>query len=147
MRITTEFIGKLNKVFDAVSTGANSAEEIMAHLDRIGMESFVTEKGDLAIKCWQIIEGFVSEEQAAVIRSTRSSPAEGDRMDWLSKNLQLIQERYAGQWIGIGDNEIVASAPTLPELLTQIGDIDKPFITFIPTEPVIWTFTYGIQGF
>jgi hypothetical protein len=147
MRITEEFIGELSKVFDVVSTGANSAEEIMTHLDRIGMEPFVTEKGDLAIKCWQIIEGFVSEEHAAVIRANRSSPAEASEMDWLSENLQSIQERYAGQWIGIEDNEIVASAPTLPELLTLIGDIDKPFVTFIPAEPVLWTFTYGIQGF
>lgn len=146
MRITEEFIGKINKIFDVVSTGANSAEAIMAHLDKIGLEPFVTGKGDLAIKCWQIIEGFVSEEQAAIIRSTRSSPAEGSEMDWLSENLQSVQERHAGQWIAVGDNEIVASAPTLPELLTLIGDIDKPFVTFIPAEPVVWTFTYGIQG-
>ena len=68
-------------------------------------------------------------------------------MDWLSENLPSIQERYAGQWIAIGDNENVISAPTLPELLTQIGDIDEPFITFIATEPPIWTLTYGIKEF
>ncbi len=144
MRINEEFIGKLRGTIDVVSTSASSAEEIMAHLDKIGMEPFVTEKGDLVIKCWQIIEGFVSEEHAAVIRANRSSTAEGSEMDWLSENLQSIQEIYAGQWIGIADNEIVASSPTLPELLTLIGDIDKPFVTFIPAEPVVWTFTYGI---
>jgi hypothetical protein len=144
MIVTEEFIGKLRKTIDVVSTGAKSPEEIMAHLDRIGIESYVTETGDLAVKLWHFIQGFVSEEYAAVIRSTRSSPAEGERMDWLSKNLQSIQEKYPGQWIAIGDNEIVASAPTLPELLAQVGDIDNPFVTFIPAEPVVWTFTYGI---
>jgi hypothetical protein len=145
MRVTEEFIGKLNQTIDVVSTGANSAEEIMAHLDRIRMESFVTEKGDLAIKSWQIIEDFVSEEHAAVIPADRSFPAEGSKMDWLSENLQSIQERYAGQWIAIGDNEIVVSAPTLPELLTQLDEIDQPFITFIPAEPIIWTLTYDTK--
>jgi hypothetical protein len=144
MKVTEDFVGRLRQTIDVVSTGSYSAEEIMAHLDKIGMESFVTEKGDLAIKCWQIIEGFVSEEQAAVIRSTRSSPAEGSEMDWLSENLQSIQERYAGQWIAVRDNEIVASALTLPELLTLIADIDKPLVTFISTEPVVWEHIYGI---
>lgn len=147
MKVTDEFIGKLRKTIGVISTGAYSAEEILEHLDKIGMESFVTERGDLAVKCWRIIEGFVDEEYAAVIRASRSSPTEGSRMDWLSNNLQSIQERFAGQWIAIGDNEIVASAPTLPGLLALIGDIDKPFVTFIPVEPMVWTFTYDIQGF
>jgi hypothetical protein len=147
MRLTEDFIGNLRKSIDSVTTGANSPKGILEHLDKIGMECYVTEKGGLAVKYWQIFPGFVSEEHAAVIRANRSSQAEGSRMDWLSENLQSIQERYAGQWIAIGNNEIVASAPTLPELLTLIDDIDKPFITFIPTEPPIWTFTYGIKRF
>jgi len=147
MIVTEEFIGKLRKTIDAVSTGAKSHEEIIAHLDRIGAEPYVTEKGDLAIKIWHFLEGFVPEEYAAVIRSTRSSPAEGEKMDWLSKNLQPIREKFAGQWIAVGDREIVASAPTLSELLALIGNMDKPLVTFMPVEPVVWTFTYGIQGF
>jgi len=147
MIVTEEFIGKLRKTIDVVSTRGQSPEEIMEHLDRIGVEPYVTEKGDLAVKIWHFLEGFVSEEYAAVIRSTRSSPAEGEKMDWLSKNLQSIQEKFAGQWIAVGDHEIVASAPTLSELLALIGNIDKPLVTFMPVEPVAWTFTYGIQGF
>ena len=147
MIVTEKFVSKLRKTIDAVSTGASSPEEIMAHLDRIGVEPYVTETGDLAVKVWQFIEGFVSEEYAAVIRSTRSSPAEGEKMDWLSKNLQSIQEKFAGRWIAVEDREVVASAPTLSELLALIGNIDKPLVTFMPEEPVVWTFTYGIQGF
>jgi len=140
-------IGDLRKTIESVSTWDKSPEEILEHLDKIGLKCYVTEKGDLLVKCWQIIEGFVSEEYAAIIRTGRSSPMEGDKMDWLSKNLQTIKEKYAGQWIAIGDNEIVASSPVLPELLTLIGDIDRPLVTFIPAEPIVWTFTYGIQGF
>ncbi|MFZ5451315.1 MAG: DUF5678 domain-containing protein [Thermodesulfobacteriota bacterium] len=147
MRISEEFIGNLRKTIDSVPTGANSPEEILAHLDRIGMECYVTEKCDLGVKYWQIFPGFVSEEHAAVIRAERPSPFEGSRIDWLSDNLQLIQERYAGQWIAIGDNEIVASAFTLPDLLTLISDINNPFVTFIPAEELTWTFVYDIQEF
>jgi len=147
VQLCEDTICDLRKTIESVSTGAKCPEEILAHLDKIGLECYVTEKGDLAVKCWQIIEGFVSEEYAGIIRSSRSSPMEGDKMDWLSKNLQTIQEKYAGQWIAVGDNEIIASAPALPELLILIGDIDRPLVTFIPTEPIVWTFTYGIQGF
>jgi len=147
LKVTEEFIGKLSQTFDVVPTSARSPEEILEHLDRIGIEFYGTKTGDLAVKCWKILEGFVLEEYAAVIRSSRSMPMEGDRMDWLSENLQFIQQNYAGQWIAIGDNEIVASAPTLPELLSLIADIDRPFVTFIPAEPVVWTFAYGIQTF
>jgi hypothetical protein len=140
-------IGDFRKTIKSVTTYAKSPEEVLAHLDKLGLESYVTEKGDLAVKCWQIHEGIVSEEYAAIIRSSQSSPMERDKMDWLSKNLQTIQQEYAGQWIAVGDGEIVAAAPTLPELLILIGDVGKPLITFIPAEPTVWTFTYGIQGF
>lgn len=132
---------------DSVPTDAISIEEILAHFDRIGIEWHVTETGALGIKYWQLFPGVVSKEDAATIRATHPAPAEGSKMDWLSENLQLIQERYAGQWIAVGDNEMVVSAPTLPELLVLIGDIDKPLVTFIHSEPMVWTFTYGIQGF
>jgi hypothetical protein len=144
MTLSKDFIGDFRKVINSVPTAATSYEEILEHLERIGIEYHVTKTGDLGLKCWQLFPGFVSEEHAAVIRATRSSPPEGSRMDWLSENLQLIQERFAGQWIAVGENEIVASALTLPELLTLIGDIDKPLVTFIPAEPAVWAFTYGI---
>jgi hypothetical protein len=147
MRRSEDIIGNLREVMESVSTGAQSPETFLSHLDKIEMEWYVTEKGDLAIKCWQFIEGFVSEEYAANIRANQPSPMEGSKMDWLSENLQSIQEKYSGQWIAVGDNEIVASAPTLQDLLTLIRDIDKPLVTFIPVEPIVWTFTYDIQRF
>jgi hypothetical protein len=143
-------IGELKTVITSVTaTGARSPEEALetlGRLDRLGIESFVTEEGDLYIKSWTIgAENFVSPEHAAVIRSKRRSPEHGNELDWLSKNLADIQPRYVGQWIAIYANAVVAANPTLHDLLGQIAGIDGPFITFIPTGPVVWKFTYAHQ--
>jgi hypothetical protein len=133
----------------AVSTGAKSPEEalkVLERLDKIGIESFVTEVGDLLIRYWTVgAQGFVSPEHAAVIRSKRPSPEGTDRLDWLSKNLTLIRSQYGGQWVAIYGNEVVAAAPNLRDLMNQVAGFDRPLITFIPSEPVVWTFTYANQ--
>ena len=132
-------------ILSLISTsGTKSPEEFLETLDKIGIEWYVTEKGTLMIKYWQIgAEDFVPSEQAAAIRSDRPSPEQGDELDWLSKNLQNVRGRYGGQWVAVYNNEIVAAAPDLPDLIRQIGGFDRPLITFIPAEPVVWTFTYA----
>jgi hypothetical protein len=126
------------------TSGTKSPKEFLETLDKIGIEWYVTEKGTLMIKYWQIgAEDFVPSEQAAIIRSDRPSPEQGDELDWLSKNLPNVRGRYGGQWIAVYNNEIVAAAPDLPDLIRQIGGFDRPLITFIPAEPVVWTFTYA----
>jgi len=126
------------------TSGTKSPKEFLETLDKIGIEWYVTEKGTLMIKYWQIgAEDFVPSEQAAIIRSDRPSPEQGDELDWLSKNLPNARGRYGGQWIAVYNNEIVAAAPDLPDLIRQIGGFDRPLITFIPAEPVVWTFTYA----
>jgi len=141
---TTERIGELKTVISSVITRVKSPEEVLEMLDRFGIESFVTEEGDLLIRFWQVgKEDFVSPEHAAIIRSKRPSPKQSDELDWLSKHLEDIRREYGGQWIAIYENEIVAAAATLPSLLNQIAEYDKPFITFIPSEPIVWTFTYA----
>lgn len=126
------------------ASGAKSPQEFLETLDKIGIEWYVTEKGTLMIKYWQIgAEDFVPSEQAAVIRSDRPSPDQGDELDWLSKNLPNVRGRYGGQWVAVYNNEIIAAAPELPDLIRQIGGFDRPLITFIPAEPVVWTFTYA----
>jgi len=136
-------------VTSVVSTGAKSPEEalgILERLDRVGIESFVTETGDLPIRYWTIgAQDFVNPEHAAVIRSKRPSPEHENVLDWLSKNLADIQPRYAGQWIAIYASAVVAANPSLHELLGEIVGIDRPFITFIPKEPIVWKFTYAHQ--
>jgi len=126
------------------ASGAKSPQEFLETLDKIGIEWYVTEKGTLMIKYWQIgAEDFVPSEQAAVIRSDRPSPDQGDELDWLSKNLPNVRGRYGGQWVAVYNNEIIAAAPDLPDLIRQIGGFDRPLISFIPAEPVVWTFTYA----
>lgn len=98
---------------------------------------------------WQIgAKDFVPPEQASIIRASirvsRSLPDQGDNMDWLSKNLQTIRQEYGGKWVAVYNERIVASSSTLPDLMNQIEEYDRPLITLIPAEPVIWTFTYAL---
>jgi hypothetical protein len=137
-------------VTSVVSMGAKSPEEalvLLERLDRIGIESSVTEAGDLFIRYWTIgAQGFVNPEHAAVIRSKRPPLEQTDKLDWLSKNLANIRRQYGGQWVAIYGNQVVAASPNLPDLINQVTEFDRPLVTFIPQEPVVWTFTYANQG-
>jgi len=140
--------GVLETVISSIPTGAKSPEEILETLDRYDIDWYVTDKGTLMIRYWQVgAEEFVSGEQAAIIRSGRPSPGEGNELDWLNKNLQNIREEYGGQWVAIHGSEIVAAAPNLPELMNQTSGLDRPLITFIPEDPIVWTFTYAYEEF
>lgn len=134
----------LESIISSIPTGSKSPEEILKALDKFGVEWYVTEEGTLMIRYWQIgAESFVPQEKAATIRSTRPSPGESDELDWVSKNLENIRQLYGGQWVAVHGNEIVAAAASLPDLMTLITDFDRPFITFIPSEPIVWTFAYA----
>ncbi|OGP82501.1 MAG: hypothetical protein A2V87_10735 [Deltaproteobacteria bacterium RBG_16_58_17] len=145
-----EKIGELKTTIrSATSTRAKSPEEALDtldKLDRLEIESFVTKEGDLWIRHWTIkAEDFVSPEHAAVVRSKRPSQEGTDKLAWLSKNLTLIRSQYGGQWVAVYSNAVVAAAPDLSDLMNQIAEYDRPLITFIPAEPVVWTFTYANQ--
>lgn len=142
---TFEKIGDFKNVIESMSIEAQSPTEFLAALDRIGIESYVTEEGHLMIRYWQIgAEDFVPPEQASIIRTSRPLPDQGDNMDWLSKNLQTIRQEYGGKWVAVYNERIVASSSTLPDLMNQIEEYDRPLITLIPAGPVIWTFTYAL---
>jgi len=32
-------------------------------------------------------------------------------------------------------------------LMDQTSGLDRPLITFIPEDPIVWTFTYAYEGF
>lgn len=142
---TFEKIGDFKSVIESMSIEAQSPTELLSALDRIGIESYVTEEGHLMIRYWQIgAEDFVPPEQVSIIRTSRHLPDQGDNMDWLSKNLQTIRQEYGGKWVAVYNERIVASSSTLPDLMNQIEEYDRPLITLIPAEPVIWTFTYAL---
>lgn len=133
-----------NTTIKSAYTGAKSPEEVLKTLDSLGYESYVTKEGDLLVKSWQIgARKFVSPEKVAVIRANRPSLERGDELDWLSKNLQNIRGQYTNQWVAVYSNEIIAAASNLPDLMSQIGGYDRPLITFMPAEPIVWNFTYA----
>jgi len=143
--MTFEKIGDFKSVIESLSIEAQSPTELLSALDRIGIESYVTEEGHLMIRYWQIgAEDFVPPEQASIIRTSRRPTDQADNMDWLSKNLQTIRQEYGGKWVAVYNERIVASSFTLPDLVNQIEEYDRPLITLIPAEPVIWKFTYAL---
>ena len=134
----------VNNTIKSVSTGSMSPEGAIESLRSMGVECYVTTEGNLCMRYWQIQENFVSREQAAAIRIGQPIPDQVDSLEWLSNNLQNIQRTHAGQWIAIYRNEIVASSVNPSEIMNQITEYDKPLVTFIPAEPVVWNFTYAV---
>lgn len=134
----------LESIITPIPTGAKSTEQILKALDKFRVEWYVTEEGALMIKYWQVAaDDFVPREKAAIIRATRPSPEESDELDWLSKNLENIRQVYGGQWVAVHGNKIVAAAASLPDLMILITDLERPFITFIPSDSIVWTFAYA----
>jgi predicted mannosyl-3-phosphoglycerate phosphatase (HAD superfamily) len=137
-------IGEVRANLEAILTSARSPEETLEILDKIGLEPFVTEEGDSLVRVWTIAaEDFIPREEAAIIRTKRGALEKSDSLDWLSKNLPAIRGQYAGEWIAVYEGEVIDHATALPELLGRISEFDKPLVTFIPAEPVTWTFTYA----
>ena len=137
-------IGEVKANLKAMLTSAKSPEQTLEMLDKIGLEPFVTEEGDLLVRIWTIAaEDFIPREEAAIIRTKRAASEQSDHLDWLSKNLAVIRGQYAGKWIAVYEGAVIDHAPALPELLDRISQFDRPLITFIPAEPVTWTFTYA----
>lgn len=135
--------GSINDIIASTATGAKSPQEVLESLTRVGLDCYVTEAGDLAIKYWQIVKDFISPEQAAIIRTTQKPQEQTEEIEWLSKNLENIRLDYAGQWIAIYENRIVATATGLPDLMNQTSQFDKPFITFISADEIVWNFAYA----
>lgn len=144
-------INQLNEFISSASTQGATGDEVLDYLDKMKIDWHVSEEGSLVLRYWQIgADTFVPPEKAAIIRSTKSSSEQVDNLDWLNKNLDKIRESHSGKWIAIHKNAIVASGPNMPGVLSQLGQlagIDKPLITYIPEEPILWTFAYANKRF
>lgn len=106
----------------------------------------VTEKGDLMVKLWQIgAEDFVPKEQVARILEGRTVPSEATALEWVSQHLLELQNTFAGRWIAVAGDQVVAASPNLRGLMEQLADMDvgTPFITEIPSKPVVWHTAYA----
>ena len=66
--------------------------------------------------------------------------AKTSNLDWLGIHLSELQSKYAGQWIAIDRQTVVASAQELADLLTSLGNKTgiAPFITQISSEEPSW---------
>jgi hypothetical protein len=136
-------------ILQSVTSGL-PPEEILKTLESYGIEWYVTQKGDLIIRYWQVgAEDFIPTERIATIRETQPVPPEASTLEWLSGHLKEIKARYNNRWIAVLDNEVVADAENLPVLLQQVHDanIKNPLVSFIPEEPTIWATAYGHQDF
>ena len=132
-------------IIRAVATAGGRPEDIIHHLDSIQIDWYLTESGDLMVKSWQVVaEDFVPREQVAQIQGSHPPPTQASDLDWVSRNLPELEAKYAGQWIAVDRRKVVAAATDLPGLLQQIAElrVEGPFITQIPSEPVIWTTAY-----
>lgn len=126
-------------------TGGESPEDILRHLDSCGIEWHVTEEGTLMIRCWQIgAEGFVSPEQVGTIASGHPVLTDGPALQWVSRNLEGLRQRYGGEWIAVAGSQVVAHAQNLSDLLVLIPPAaERPFVTQIPAAPIVWHTTYA----
>lgn len=137
--------GNTKDIIQAVVTGSARPEDIIHHLDSIQLDWYLTESGDLMVKFWQVVvEDFVPRYQVAHIRGSHTPPTQASDLEWVSTNLPELEARYAGQWIAVDRRKVVAAATDLPGLLQQIAElgVEGPFITRIPSEPVVWTTAY-----
>lgn len=134
------------EVIQSWVTGSLSPDEVLERLDSYQIEWFLVPKGDLMVKVWQIgAEDFVPTEQVARILDGRSIPSEASALAWVSQHLSELRETYAGKWIAVVGDRVVAASPSLPGLTEQFANMDvgTPFITEIPSQPVVWHTAYA----
>ena len=143
---TTDVERELNfkTIVSSLPTSGKTPEEIIYSLNSYYIEWHISETGALWIKHWQVGgEDFISPEKAIEIRSLEEPKQELRELDWLSANLQHVRDQYPDRWVAISNNEVIEAANTLSELIQILPENVSPFITFIPSEPVVWDFAYG----
>jgi hypothetical protein len=142
-------VGELTKHIEQLVTprAGESHEQVLERLREYDVDWYVSERGDLFVRYWQLgAEDFAPAERAAIIRTYQPIPSGADRLEWISANLPALQRDYSGEWIATADGEVV-SAPTLQELMVKVeeSELDDPFITQIPNAEPTWMTTYADQ--
>ncbi len=134
---------------ESAVTGSSPQKEMLKHLDKMGIDWHITEEGTLWYRIWQVgAENFAPVEQIAELRQGRNVPNEVDAMEWVSRNLSKLKERYSGKWIAVVNGEVVAASADMSDLMEQVHakKIEKPFVTQISKEPIVWTTAYANQA-
>lgn len=55
---------------------------------------------------------------------------------WVNENLGALLEQYTDQWIGVKNGQVIASAPDLTGLLSNLLDPAHTCVEFITREPL-----------
>ncbi len=55
---------------------------------------------------------------------------------WVNDNLETLLRKYADQWIGVKNGQIIASAPELESLISKLDDPAYTCVEFITSEPL-----------
>ena len=137
------------RIVKSAITDSGSREEILERLNKLDIESYITEKGDLMIRYWQVAaENFVPAERVAEFRARIAAPSGAESLEWISKHLSDLQAAYGDKWIAVAGDEVIASADDLPRLVEALDElnIDNPFVTQIPAGPIIWHTLYTLYG-
>jgi hypothetical protein len=148
MQASVEVVGGNKLIIESIATSGLPPEEVLRRLNSYGIDWYLTEKGDLLIRYWQIgAEDFVPPERIAEIRETQAVPRDANALEWLSTHLAELKGQFSDRWVAIIKNQVVSHAESLPALMEKIHDaqINDPFITFIPGQPIVWATAYGNQ--
>jgi len=55
---------------------------------------------------------------------------------WVNRHMEVLIDRYAEQWIAVKNGQIIASAPDLTKLLSNLPDPAHTCVEFITREPL-----------
>ncbi|MDP2645010.1 MAG: DUF5678 domain-containing protein [Desulfobacterales bacterium] len=139
----------IEKLIESVTISGYPPEKILKQFNTYGIEWHLTEKGDLLIKSWCIgAENFVPVEHVMRLREVGEKHGEANALEWVSKHLSELRREYPGKWIAVVDDQVTAASDSLIALMQQLHDqgIERPFITEIPSRPVVWATTYVYKG-
>lgn len=56
--------------------------------------------------------------------------------DWVGQSFDSLVEEYAEQWVAVSCGRVIASAPDLQGLLSQLSDPAHTCIEFITRQPL-----------
>lgn len=148
-RMRSTSVGEPVKRFlESIPTSSVDPTDIVEKLNTLDVEWWITDSGDVFIRYWQLgAEDFMPPEHVACVRAEKMPPPQVDKLEWVSQQLDTLRAVYAGQWVAITDEGVVASAPDLGALLALISDqgLQQPFVTQIPEETPIWSTAFGLR--
>lgn len=55
---------------------------------------------------------------------------------WVSKNMEILLDRYTDQWIAVKNGQVIASDPDLTGLLYKVPDPAHTCVEFITRDPI-----------